>query len=147
MTAPTIYPLITVTALRESRDFFLRHFALTVVFEATWVVMLARGDTEAIVLGLMSPDHPSAPPGPEAFSGQGMIVTVQVEDAAAMYATLAAAGAPIHYPLTEEPWGQRRFMTVDPSGILVDVVQQTEPAPGFWEQSGAQAAGDGGPAA
>jgi predicted enzyme related to lactoylglutathione lyase len=147
MTAQTIYPLITVTALRESRDFFLRHFALAVAFEASWVVMLATGGTETIVLGLMSPDHPSAPPGPEAFSGQGMIVTVQVEDAAAMYATLTAAGAPIHYPLTDEPWGQRRFMTVDPSGILVDVVQQTDPAPGFSERSEARAAGDGAPSA
>ena len=46
---------------------------------------------------------------------------------------MTTAGAPIRYPLTDEPWGQRRFMTVDPSGILLDVVEQIEPAPGFWD--------------
>ena len=33
-----------------------------------------------------------------------------------------------------EPWGQRRFMVQDPSGFLVDVVEQIEPAAGFWDQ-------------
>ena len=40
----------------------------------------------------------------------------------------------IHYPLTDEPWGQRRFGLVDPNGMYVDVVEQTEPQPGFWER-------------
>lgn len=58
----------------------------------------------------------------------------QVKDAAAEHKRLQAEGAPIVYGLAEEPWGQRRFMVCDPSGILVDVVQQIEPAPGFWEK-------------
>jgi hypothetical protein len=39
----------------------------------------------------------------------------------------------IAYALKDEPWGQRRFGIVDPAGMWIDVVQQTEPAPGFWE--------------
>jgi hypothetical protein len=38
------------------------------------------------------------------------------------------------HELADEPWGQRRFMTRDPSGILFDVVEQTEPATGFWDK-------------
>lgn len=30
-------------------------------------------------------------------------------------------------------WGQRRFVVEDPSGIQIDVVEQIEPAPGFWD--------------
>ena len=33
------------------------------------------------------------------------------------------------------PWLGRRFVVRDPSGILVDVVEQIEPAPGYWEGS------------
>ena len=133
MTAPAVYPLITVTALEASRDFLVQYFELRIVFEADWVVMFSDGRSGAIVLGLMRPEHPSAPPGPEPFGGLGMILTVPVEDAAAACARMTAAGAPIRYPLTDEPWGQRRFMTVDPSGIRIDVVEQIEPAPGFWD--------------
>ena len=50
------------------------------------------------------------------------------------FADAQKLGAPITYGLAEEPWGQRRFMVRDPSGILVDVVEQIEPAPGFWEK-------------
>lgn len=37
------------------------------------------------------------------------------------------------YDLREEPWGQRRFALRDPSGTWIDVVQQIEPEPGFWD--------------
>ena len=129
-----IYPLITVAKLAESRDFFVTHFGMSVVFEASWVAMLARAEGGPIALGLMTADHPSNPPGPEEFNGKGMIITVQVEDAAAEHKRLQAAGAPIVYGPAAEPWGQRRFMVRDPSGILVDVVEQIEPAAGFWDQ-------------
>jgi catechol 2,3-dioxygenase-like lactoylglutathione lyase family enzyme len=128
------YLLITVKQLAESRDFFVKFFGMSLVFEASWVVMLARKEGGPIVLGLMTADHPSKPPGPETFDGKGMIMTFQVEDAAAEHKRLQAAGAPIVYGPAEEPWGQRRFMVRDPSGILVDVVEQIEPAPGFWDR-------------
>jgi catechol 2,3-dioxygenase-like lactoylglutathione lyase family enzyme len=127
------YPLITVSNLQASRDFFVHWLDLRPIFEASWVVMLGRAGQDAIVLGLMASDHPSQPPGPEPFDGLGMIFTVQVDDARALHARAQADGAPIHHPLTDSPWGQRRFMLRDPSGILVDVVEQIEPAAGFWD--------------
>lgn len=81
----------------------------------------------------MAPDHPSQPPGPERFSGQGMFVTLQVADATAEYERLRSAGAPIAYSLHDEPWGQRRFALRDPAGTFVDIIEQIEPAPGFWD--------------
>jgi catechol 2,3-dioxygenase-like lactoylglutathione lyase family enzyme len=132
-----LYPLITTPALFEARDFYVAHFGFDVLFEAGWFVYLSgpgEEGTRGATLAFMSPDHPSNPPGPEAFNGLGMILTVEVEDAAAVFERLNGAGAPIVHPLTDEDWGQRRFMTRDPSGVLVDVVQQTQPAEGFWER-------------
>ena len=138
MEIQSVYPLITTATLRETRAFYVRHFGFHVVFEADWVVMLSANEGGPICLGLMSPDHPSRPPGPETFDGRGMIITAQVADAAAAHERLRSAGAPIVYaPHNEphdEPWGQRRFVTRDPSGTLIDVVEQIEPAAGFWEQ-------------
>jgi uncharacterized glyoxalase superfamily protein PhnB len=63
-----------------------------------------------------------------------MILTLQVADAAAEFERLKRAGLPIAYPLHDEPWGQRRFAVSDPSGTWVDVIEQVEPAGGFWDR-------------
>ena len=62
-----------------------------------------------------------------------MFLTFQVLDAAAELARLREAGVPIVYPLRDEPWGQRRFALRDPAGTWLDIVQQIEPTPGFWD--------------
>jgi uncharacterized glyoxalase superfamily protein PhnB len=132
-----LYPLITTPALFDARDFYTRHFGFNVLFEASWFVYLsgpADGDTRGATLAFMHPEHPSNPPGPEAFDGRGMILTIEVSDAEKLFGKLSKEGAPIVHPLTDEEWGQRRFMTRDPAGVLVDVVQQIEPKAGFWER-------------
>jgi len=127
------YPLITVRDMRASRDFYVKHFGLGVIFESSWVTMLGNARSGRIAIGLMTPDHPTNPPGPDVFGGKGMIVTIQVEDAAKARAGLKEQGVHVFYDLTDEPWGQRRFTLTDPSGVIVDVVEQTEPAAGYWE--------------
>ena len=132
-----LYPLITTPALAEARDFYVTHFDFQVAFEATWFVYLTgsgEDGTRGATLAFMHPDHPSNPPGPETFNGLGMILTVETSDAAALFERLQRGGAPIVHLLTDEDWGQRRFMTRDPAGVLVDVVEQIEPAAGFWDQ-------------
>jgi predicted enzyme related to lactoylglutathione lyase len=131
------YPLITTPALTACRDFYAQHFGATVGFEANWFVYLqrpAQGSQPAWSIAFMTPNHPTRPPGPEPFEGKGMILTVQVEDAAAAHAQLAASGARIVYPLTQEAWGQLRFTCQDPAGTLIDVVEQIAPVQGYWDK-------------
>jgi catechol 2,3-dioxygenase-like lactoylglutathione lyase family enzyme len=127
------YPIIVTPKLRECRDFWLAHLGFEVMFESTWFILVQAGD-ESATLAFMSPDHPSAPPGPEVFSGKGMCFELQVEDAAAAFAEFKERGGPVGLELTDEPFGQRRFGFADPSGLWVDVVEQIEPAEGFWDR-------------
>lgn len=128
------YPLITVNDMQAGRDFYVKHFGMDVIFAASWVTMLGDAASGKIAIGLMTPDHPTNPPGPEVFAGKGMILTIQVRNAAKTCATLKEQNVSIFYDLHEEPWGQRRFTLTDPNGIIVDVVEQTIPADGYWEQ-------------
>jgi uncharacterized glyoxalase superfamily protein PhnB len=111
----------------------LRWFDLPVIFEASWIVVLSS-DGEAPAVAFMHPEHPSTPPEPAPFRGDGMFLTLQVEDAAAEHSRLTAAGLSCALELKDEPWGQRRFAAIDPAGMWVDVVEQTEPAPGWWDE-------------
>lgn len=126
------YPIIVTPKLADCRDFWMR-LKFTVVFEASWFVLLQAEDGSA-TLAFMHPDHPSSPPGPEVFSGKGMCLELQVEDATAAYEEATAADVPVSYPLTEEPFGQLRFGFHDPSGLWIDVVEQVESAEGFWDR-------------
>ena len=124
------YPIFVTPKLVQCRDFWMRHLGFEVVFEASWFVLL---QAEGASLAFMTPDHPSAPPGPEVFAGPGLCFELQVEDAAAAFAEYTASGGPVGLALTDEPFGQRRFGFTDPSGLWVDVLEQIESKAGFWE--------------
>lgn len=102
-------------------------------FDSTWISWLTTQDQSASI-AFMTPDHPSAPPGPDNFSGKGMCFELKVEDAKAAFEKISATGLEIEYPLTDEPFGQRRFGFHDPSGLWVDIVEQTEAEAGFWDK-------------
>lgn len=138
------YPLVTTPRLLDCCDFYVRHFGFEVRFQASWFVYLHRPgqDGEApISLAFMSPDHPSAPPGPDVFTGLGAILCLQVDDARALHDRLAAEGVEITYPVRREDWGQVRFDCRDPSGLILDICEQVDPAPGYWDPYLVPAAG------
>jgi catechol 2,3-dioxygenase-like lactoylglutathione lyase family enzyme len=47
--------------------------------------------------------------------------SIEVEDVDAAYAECVGRGMPIVYPLTDEPWGIRRFFVEDPDGTVLNV--------------------------
>lgn len=128
------YPVIVTPRHLECRDFYVRWFEGDIVFQASWFVLISIPGDPPRSIAFMAPDHPSTPPGPEVFSGVGAFLTFQVADAAAEFRRLREAGATFAYELRDEPWGQRRFALRDPAGTWIDVVEQIEPASGYWER-------------
>ncbi|HSX93119.1 MAG TPA: VOC family protein [Hydrogenophaga sp.] len=127
------YPIVVTPDIRACQAFWEQHLGWSCGFASSWFVWLCSEDGSAS-LAFMSPDHPSAPPGPETFSGLGLCFELQVADAKAAHADFLARGGPVGLPLTDEPFGQRRFGFRDPSGLWVDVVEQMEPQAGFWDR-------------
>ncbi|WP_439574434.1 VOC family protein [Phreatobacter sp.] len=127
------YPIVVTAQKDACRAFWVHHLGFEVLFDSTWFTLLAADDQTATI-AFMTPDHPSAPPGPDAFSGKGLCFELQVVDAAAAHAEAVGRGLPITLPLTREPFGQVRFGFFDPSGLWVDVVEQCEPAAGYWDR-------------
>lgn len=126
------YPLIVTDRFRECRDFYGRWFGFTVSFEADWIVVMASANG-SVTVAFMHSEHPTSPPSPGPHSGDGMFLTLQVADARAEFQRVVEAGLRCDLELTEEPWGQLRFGVVDPAGMWVDVVEQIEPAAGWWD--------------
>lgn len=60
--------------------------------------------------------------------GSGTIVpdlSIEVDDATAIYTAMKNAGFRIEYELTNEPWGVRRFYVRDPFGKLINILSHT----------------------
>jgi uncharacterized glyoxalase superfamily protein PhnB len=137
MALKSLFPIVVTAKLAEARNFYVQHLGFHVVFEADWYVQLhgSRGDgLPSVELAFMLPDVADQPAALQAaFTGSGVIVTIEVDDAEAMYAKLSNAGAlrETIVALRDEPWGQRHFLVRDPTGTLVDVVQQIPPAPEY----------------
>jgi len=130
----SMYTVFISKDVEASRAFYTRWLNFEVVFASSWFVLLSTTGEHPVQIAFMLEDHPSSPPSPKAFSGDGAFLTFDVSDAAALYTSLKAAGAPISYHLKDEPWGQRRFAITDPDGIWIDIVQQTQPVEGWWDQ-------------
>jgi catechol 2,3-dioxygenase-like lactoylglutathione lyase family enzyme len=134
MQLQSFYPIVVTELLFDCRDFYRRWFGLEVVFEASWFVLLGSGGGAQATIAFMHPGHPSAPPGPDSFSGKGMCLEFQVGDARLEHERFAREGAPLGLPLRDEPFGQRRFGLHDPAGVWIDVVEQIEPKAGWWDR-------------
>jgi catechol 2,3-dioxygenase-like lactoylglutathione lyase family enzyme len=133
MQLQSFYPIIVTSHIAACRDFYQRWFGLEIVFESNWFILLESATGDGATLAFMTPDHPSAPPGPEPFSGKGMCLEFQVADAAGEYERFVDGNASIGLDLRDEPFGQRRFGLYDPTGTWIDVVEQIEPADGWWD--------------
>lgn len=114
--------------IEKSKAFYTHILGMRVDFENDFYLLL--GTESGTQISFLLPNHPSqAPLFHYAFSGQGVFITVEVEDVDQTYERIKATGTPIAVELREEPWGDRHFAVVDPNGIGVDVVTYTPQTP------------------
>jgi catechol 2,3-dioxygenase-like lactoylglutathione lyase family enzyme len=109
-----ILPYADGDDLAAARDFYVDVLGLEVVMDDP-------------VLGLASPTHPTAQVlvPPRGMENPQPRFGVDVGDPAAVDAAHAEAvqrGLRVVYPLTDEPWGVRRFFVEDPNGTIVNVL-------------------------
>jgi catechol 2,3-dioxygenase-like lactoylglutathione lyase family enzyme len=118
----SLFPVVCSANVRTAQEFYMRLLSLNVVFESEWYVQLQDASDPGVQLGFVVRDHGTVP---EAFRrpAQGVLITFEVDDVDALYARALELRLPIALSLRDEKFGQRHFMTVDPDGLLVDVVK------------------------
>jgi catechol 2,3-dioxygenase-like lactoylglutathione lyase family enzyme len=100
--------------IRASRDFYVEVLGMRIAMEDP-------------VLDLQSPANPTAEViiGAQEMQGPSPSFGIDVGEPAAVDAAHAEAvgrGLRVVYPLTDEPWGVRRFFVEDPGGTVVNVL-------------------------
>ena len=129
MKIESFYPVLMSERVAELSAFYRDHFGFTLVFESEWYVSL-RNDP-AFELAILDPSHETVPAGFD-HSAAGIILNIEVSDATAEHERLVhRGGLPEVVPLRDEAFGQRHFLTHDPAGNLIDVIENIEPSKEF----------------
>lgn len=109
--------------LTETKAFYTEILGFGVTFENEFYLLLHTPGREAEISFLL-PDHPSQQPlFHQAFQGQGMYLTIEVDDVDEIYKALKQKGVQIVIDIRNEPWGDRHFAIQDPNGIGIDIVK------------------------
>ncbi|MNJ84659.1 Glyoxalase-like domain protein [compost metagenome] len=107
----------------ETKAFYIHILGFGVTFENEFYLLLHTPDKSAEISFLL-PNHPSQQSlFHKPFSGEGMYLTIEVENVDALYEQMKQKGVEIRIELRDEPWGDRHFAIQDPNGIGIDIVE------------------------
>jgi catechol 2,3-dioxygenase-like lactoylglutathione lyase family enzyme len=113
MSVLRIVPNINSVDPSASRSFYEGVLGLNTAMDMGWIITF------------VSPSNPTAQVSVVASGTRHephADISVEVADVDACYATAQQRGLSILYPLTDEPWGVRRFFVTDPDGVIVNVL-------------------------
>ena len=117
MNIKRIVPNITSVRLDERRAFYTEFFGFQVVMD--WIITLASPTNPSAQISL---DHGNQ----SGIEHQDMTVSIEADDVDGVHANAVSRVYPIRYPLTDEPWGIRRFHVSDPNGVLINILSHLE---------------------
>jgi catechol 2,3-dioxygenase-like lactoylglutathione lyase family enzyme len=112
MSIRRVVPNIASDRLDACRDFYVGLFGFQVAMDMGWILTLVSPSNPTAQVSVLREDA-SAPVVPQ--------VTVEVADVDAVHADALRRGLAIVHPLTDEPWGVRRFFVEDPNGVVLNV--------------------------
>ncbi|KQC00342.1 VOC family protein [Pedobacter sp. Hv1] len=116
---------IITSKLKETKAFYTNILGFGVTFENEFYLLLHTPNKDA-ELSFLLPNHPSQQPlFHKPFNGQGMYLTLEVNDVDQTYMALKKKGVKINIDIRNEPWGDRHFAIQDPNGIGIDIVKYT----------------------
>jgi predicted enzyme related to lactoylglutathione lyase len=104
---------ITSERMDESRKFYGEFLGLDLAMDMGWILTFVAPGNPTAQITLMQPPT-SEVPNPN--------VSIEVEDVDAVHARAVELGLKVVYPLTDEPWGVRRFFVADPNGVVINVM-------------------------
>lgn len=124
----------------NSARFYTQHFGFTPSLELDWFVSLQHPAHPALHLDLLRQGHAAAGQHLQGQQTTGVMLALVTEDVTAEAQRLTRAGLSLLMPVTEEPWGQKRFQVQGPDGVVVELLEFTAPDPAWLAQQAENAA-------
>ncbi len=119
MTIRRVVPNIPTNRMDDSRRFYSDFLGFEVKMDMGWIVTLASPSNPTAQISLLQSNDAAVVP-------MNLTISIEVSDVDAAHAKAVAARVPVVYPLTNEPWGVRRFHVNDPNGVVINVMSHLQ---------------------
>lgn len=113
MSIKRVVPDIASAQMDASRQFYSEFLGFHLAMDMGWIMTFVSPSNPTAQVTLLAKTE-SPVPNPQ--------ISIEVDDVDAVHAKAAAQGVTIVYPLTDEPWGVRRFFVSDPNGVVINVM-------------------------
>ena len=110
-----VVPDIVSTRFDESRAFYADFLGMRQAMDLGFIVTFVSTSNETAQVNIVREGDGAEP-------ASGVALSIEVENVNQMHARAIEHGLEIVYPLTDEPWGVRRFFVRDPNGIVINVM-------------------------
>jgi catechol 2,3-dioxygenase-like lactoylglutathione lyase family enzyme len=120
MTIRRAVPNLVSDDLAKSREFYAGFLGFDVAMDEPGFTMFASPSNRTAQITVAD----RATPGLDRGISEAH-VSIEVEDVDTLHAEAVSRGLEIVYPLTDEPWGIRRFFVRDPDGRVINVAMHT----------------------
>ena len=108
-----IVPNLNVSDAGAGHEFYVGFLGLEKAFDLGWIASFRSPDQRYVQVSLVSGD---------ATAVEDSALSVEVGDVDAAYEEARRRGYEIVHPLTNEPWGVRRFFVREPGGAVLNVL-------------------------
>ena len=113
MSIKRVVPDVMSGRMDESRKFYKEFLGVDVAMDMGWVLIFVSPTNPTAQITVVQKTKEATPQAN---------ISIEVDDVDALHAKAVALGLPIVYPMTDEPWGVRRFFIADPNGVIINVL-------------------------
>ncbi len=113
MAVKRVVPDLVAPEPTAGATFYAEVLGLEKVMDLGWIATFAAPENPTAQISVLRRDATAAV-DPD--------VSIEVDDVDAAHAAAQRLGCEILHPLTDEPWGVRRFFVRDPSGKVLNVL-------------------------
>lgn len=110
-----VVPDIPSKRLDESRAFYVDFLGMKMAMDLGFILTFVSQSNPTAQVSVVRDEGTSA-------STPKVALSVEVEDVDKMHVRAIELGLEIASPLTDEPWGVRRFFVADPNGVVINVM-------------------------
>lgn len=113
MSVRRIVPNVRSDRFEQSLEFYTGFLGLDAWTDLGWIATCSSTSNPTAQISLLRSDAPEDP-HPN--------VSIEVADVDQIHVEAQRRGLRVVYPLTDEPWGVRRFFVEDPNGLVLNIV-------------------------
>lgn len=111
-----IVPNIYSNDVGKNKQFYIEFLEMELVMDMGWILTFASPENPTAQISIFQNDKK------EKLDNTAIFLSIEVSDIDNLYEKAKKQKWEIAYPITDEPWGVRRFFVKDPNGATINLL-------------------------